>query len=97
MENGECVSEFVFEGDEAENLYLSFAVILFIVYYAVPCACFFILYGMVVISMQRRKRDSQFESNRLCPPFIFLFDEIKISLLNVSKMFRELFCSFYSE
>ena len=26
--------------------------------------CFLIFYGMVVINMQRRKRDSQFESNR---------------------------------
>ena len=61
-----------FEGAGARDVYLAFAITLFFSHYAVPCACFFILYGMVVISMQRRKRDSQFESNR----YITLYQHI---------------------
>ena len=63
MQDGECVSDFLFKGPLAETMYLLFAVFAFFFLYAIPCACFFILYGMVVISMQRRKRDSQFETN----------------------------------
>ena len=63
MEKEECVSDFLFKGPLAEKMYLLFAVFTFFFLYAVPCACFFILYGMVAISMQRRKRNSQFETN----------------------------------
>ena len=62
LEGGECVSSQFFKG--ARKVYLAFAIALFFADWAVPVTCFFILYGMVVISMQRRKRDSQFESNR---------------------------------
>ena len=54
----------LFEGAGAHQVYLAFVIMLFFADWAVPVTCFFILYGMVVISMQRRKRDSQFESNR---------------------------------
>ena len=62
MEGGECVSAEFFE--DAHQVYLTFAIMVFFADWAVPVTCFFILYGMVVIRMQRRKRDSQFESNR---------------------------------
>ena len=64
MEDGICVSGYYFKGPIAENFFLAFSVNWFLTAYALPCACFFILYGMVAISMQRRKRDLQFESNR---------------------------------
>ena len=64
MENGTCVSGYYFKGPGSEAFYFGFSVCWFFAAYAIPCACFFILYGMVAISMQRRKRDSQFESNR---------------------------------
>ena len=59
-----------FEGSTARQVYLAFAIMLFFADWVLPVACFFILYGMVVISIQRRKRDSQFESNR---SFTFYF------------------------
>ena len=64
LEGDQCVSAQFFQGASARDVYLAFAITLFFSHYAVPCACFFILYGMVVITMQRRKRDSQFETNR---------------------------------
>ena len=64
MEDGACVSGYYFKGRIADQFYFAFSVSWFFTAYAVPCACFFVLYGMVAISMQRRKRDSQFESNR---------------------------------
>ena len=64
MENGKCVSGFYFKGYIAEKMYLVYSISTFFTFYAVPCACFFILYGMVAITMQRRKRDPNFESNR---------------------------------
>ena len=64
MEGGACVSGYYMKGSGSEEFYFAFSVGWFFADYAVPCACFFILYGMVAISMQRRKRDSQFESNR---------------------------------
>ena len=62
MEAVECVSAQFF--DDAHQVYLAFAIMVFFAAWAVPVTFFFILYGMVAISMQRRKRDSQFESNR---------------------------------
>ena len=62
MKDGQCVNEQFFK--DSRQVYLAFAIMVFMADWAVPVACFFILYGMVVISMQRRKRDSQFESNR---------------------------------
>ena len=62
MDDVECVNAQFFEN--AKQVYLSFAIMVFMADWAVPVTCFFILYGMVVISMQRRKRDSQFETNR---------------------------------
>ena len=62
MIDGVCVKAQFFE--DAPKIYLAFAVMVFMADWAVPVTCFFILYGMVVISMQRRKRDSQFECNR---------------------------------
>ena len=53
-----------FEGSTAGQVYLAFAITLFFADWVLPVTCFLILYGMVVISMQRRKTDSQFESNR---------------------------------
>ena len=64
MEDGACVSGYFFKGPIGDKLYLAFSVSWFFTTYAVPCACFFLLYGMVAISMQRRKRDFQFASNR---------------------------------
>ena len=64
MEDDVCVSGYYIKGPGSEEFYFAFSVCWFLAAYAVPCACFFILYGMVAISMQRRKRDSQFESNR---------------------------------
>ena len=52
MEAGECVSAQFFE--DAHQGYLAFAImVFFFADWAVPVTCFFILYGMVVISMQR--------------------------------------------
>ena len=62
MEGGKCVKEQFFKN--SRHVYLAFAIMVFFAAWAVPVTCFFILYGMVAISMQRRKRDSQFESNR---------------------------------
>ena len=62
MVGGECVKAQFFE--DTPKIYLAFAIMVFTADWAVPVISFFILYGMVVISMQRRKRDSQFESNR---------------------------------
>ena len=64
MKDGACVNGYFFKGPIAEKFYQAYSVIWFLQAYAGPCTCFFILYGMVAISMQRRKRDSQFESNR---------------------------------
>ena len=64
MEEGACVSGYFFKGPIADKFYFALSMSWFVIGYALPCACFFILYGMVAISMQRRKRDSQFESNR---------------------------------
>ena len=64
MEDGECVSGYFIKGPVGEKMYVMYAYITFFAAYAIPCACFFILYGMVAIKMQRRKRDSNFESNR---------------------------------
>ena len=64
MKDGKCVSGYLWTGPVAEKLYLVFACLGFSVYYALPCACFFFLYGMVAIKMHRRKNSSNFESNR---------------------------------
>lgn len=64
MKDGSCHSGYFWTGPTAEKMYLTFALSTFFTFYAVPTACFFILYGMVAISMQRRKRSSDFESNR---------------------------------
>ena len=64
LEGGACLSEYFFKGPIANNVFLVFSVSWFFTSYAVPCSCFFILYGMVAITMQRRKQDNQFESNR---------------------------------
>ena len=64
LEEGECVGVQFFEFEGARKMYLAFAIMVFLADWTVPVSCFFILYGMVVISMQRRKRVSQFESNR---------------------------------
>ena len=62
MVGGECVKAQFFKN--SRHVYLVFAIMVFMADWAVPVSCFFILYGMVVITLQRRKRDSQFESNR---------------------------------
>ena len=62
LEGEECIDDQFFK--DSRHVYLAFAIMVFMADWAVPVSCFFILYGMVVISMQRRKRDSQFESNR---------------------------------
>ena len=64
MEEGSCVSGYFFKGPIADKFYFALSLSWFVIGYALPCACFFILYRMVAISMQRRKRDPQFESNR---------------------------------
>ena len=63
MEDSKCVSGYFMKGPIGEKIYVIYAYGAFIIGYAIPCACFFFLYGMVAISMQRRKRDSNFESN----------------------------------
>ena len=67
--DGECVSGQYFQTPYSKKVYLAFTVILFTVFWAVPVTCFAFLYGMVAIRMQRRKNDSNFESNRY--EFIF--------------------------
>ena len=62
MEGGQCVKAQFF--NNSRHMYLAFAIMVFMTDWAVPVACFCILYGMVVLTLQRRKRDSQFESNR---------------------------------
>ena len=62
MEDGQCVNGQFFK--DSRHMYLAFAIMVFMADWAVPVTCFVFLYGMVVVSMQRRKRDSQFESNR---------------------------------
>ena len=64
MEDGKCISAYFIKGPVGETIYIVYAYGAFVTFYAVPTACFLILYGMVAISMQRRKRDSNFESNR---------------------------------
>ena len=71
LKEGECVGVQFFEFERASKMYLAFAIIVFLADWAVPVACFFILYGMVIITMQKRKRDSQFESNRSVQKIIF--------------------------
>ena len=63
--DGQCVAAHFFEGPGAKRVYLAFVIILFIGFWAVPVPCFLFLYGMVAITMQKRKRDSKFETNRL--------------------------------
>ena len=62
MKDGQCVNEQFFK--DSRKVYLAFAIMFFTSVWAVPVMCFFILYGMVAITMQRRKLDSQFESIR---------------------------------
>ena len=64
MENGTCISAQFFEGPLAKRFYTAFGIISFFAYWAIPFICFLFFYGKVAISMQRRKRDSNFESNR---------------------------------
>ena len=64
MEDGKCMSGYFIKGPIGEKIYVIYAYAAFISCFAMPTTCFFFLYGMVALRLQRRKRDSNFESNR---------------------------------
>ena len=64
MKDGKCISDFFWTGPVAEIMYSVFAISTFFTFYFIPAVCFFILYGAVVVTMQRRRNDSNFQTNR---------------------------------
>ena len=64
-DDGECLSEYYFEGKIMEDFMTGYGIFWFFIAYAIPCALFFVLYGLVLLSIHRRQGDTKLGSSRV--------------------------------
>ena len=65
MKHGNCVSEYLISGVAGNNFFVFYGIWLFIMYYLGPTVIFCILYGRIIVTLMRLKRDFNHSSSFL--------------------------------
>ena len=65
MIDGECVSEFLLVGEDAQRYYKAYAVACFLYSYFIPTIFLCLFYGLVLITFHKRKKQIELGSSRV--------------------------------
>lgn len=64
LSNGKCTPEYRTDSPLLESFFFAYGIFSFVTYYVLPCAFFFVFYGLVLIGFQKR-RNSEMASSRI--------------------------------
>lgn len=64
-EHGQCLPVFYFSSEYFADIMRGFSVWCFLIFYAFPCAMFFLMYGAIILTLVRRKTQSQLAPSRV--------------------------------